>query len=783
MIKRPLVWVLAAYVAGIYLSWQKFPLTFTIIVIFILLIVIYLFMYRVDNIRVSRLDKFLWSLPFFLLLGSGTMQEQLQQPELSKVFEQELTCELTGRITMIVEKQSSRTIYLHNNKIILTGERPYLCENVIVYTKDDQKYLIGNQLTIKGTLQKFTVATNPGQFNEQLYYQIENIDYKMNAEDIVITDSGYSKYQAILGRIKAKLIKVYATILSDKESGTLIAMLLGEKYLLTDEIKQLYQANGISHILAISGLHVSLIGMFIFAILKLLKFPITMATFLSIFFIYSYGVLTNFSVSTNRAVVMMVVSLLSILPGKTYDMLSAMALSAFIILLQNPLQIFSAGFLLSFGAVFGIAVLFPCLKRLFPYKNTILDGLFISFCAQLTTTPFVIYFFYQFPVYSIVTNLIILPFVSVLTLTSIFAGIAGVIYLPLGVFMIGGANYILRLYEWICRLGSSVPGNLITVGKPDLLRLLLYAALITIFIWSVKHYENKFLILIPLVALLLLIIPKGNVGLEVTFLDVGQGDSIYMKSRSGTTYLVDGGSTDIKKVGKYRLQPFLLSQGTDCLDYVIMTHSDSDHINGLMELMENGQIKIKQLLLPYINNKDDAYIELEKLAVEKGIMIQYIKTGDIIKDGTIRIICLHPSDNYTAPTANSYSTVLSINYGEFDMLLTGDLQEDGETMVMKLIQKEEIWRKYGLCSPKEYEVLKVAHHGSKYSSTKEFLELTSPGFSIISCGKVNIYGHPHEETLERLNDINSTLEITYEVGAITIKTDGSKMELLEYLKP
>jgi competence protein ComEC len=740
LIKRPLVWILGAYLIGMYLAWQGLSLPLIMLFILSYCLVIYLFLFKIKNRLLNRRDKFLWSLPVLLILGMMSMKGQLAKPELYKMFEEKIPCELTGQISMIVKKQWGKALYVNNNTISIQDGNQYMCETVIVFCYDDvleSNYLVGNQITIRGTLRKFSKATNPGQFNEELYYQIENIDFKLEADSIKLADAGYSKLNYVLGRMKSRLIRVYETMLSEKESGALIAMLLGEKYLLGDEVKQLYQENGISHVLAISGLHISLIGMFIFQLLKKLKLPIIAATFGSIFFIYCYGIMTNFSVSTNRAIIMMVVMLLSALIGKTYDMLSATALSALIILMQNPLQILSAGFLLSYGAILGIAVILPCLKKLFPSKNALVNSLFISLSAQAATTPFVIYFYYQFPIYSILTNLIILPFVTILMLTSILAGIVGAICLPLGIFLIGGTNYILKFYEWICRIGSNVPGNLITVGRPDAIRLYLYAALLLLFLWLVKRFGRKYSVLLLAAAFVILLIPLRGIGLEITMLDVGQGEAIYMETGSGTTFLIDGGSTDIKKLGTYRLRPFLLSQGTDCIDYAIMTHSDNDHISGLTELIENELIEVRNLMMPDISNKDEAYLKLEALAAEKHIPLIYIKTGDVIKDGAVRMICLHPASGYVAPSSNSYSTVLSITYGDFDLLLTGDLEQEGEQSVVNLLNDMEYWSEYEARPVTDYDVLKVAHHGSGYSTGIEFLRLVKPEYSIISCGKDN----------------------------------------------
>jgi competence protein ComEC len=521
--------------------------------------------------------------------------------------------------------------------------------------------------------------------------------------------------------------------------------------------------------------------MFIFGVLKRLRIPLKAATLITIFFIYSYGVLTNFSVSTNRAVVMMVVLLLAALVGKTYDMLSALSLSALIILLQNPLQILSAGFLLSFGAVLGIAVLLPRLKILFPTDHVVINSILISTSAQIATTPFILFFYYQFPSYSLLTNLIILPFVTVLTLTSILAGILGAIYLPLGIFLIGGAAYILKFYELICRVGSNLPGNLITTGKPDPLMLFLYFTLVCIFLRLAKRYQKKYSVLLLVIATGLLLLPKSNAGLEVTFLDVGQGDAIYMENSSGTSYLIDGGSADVTDVGKYRLEPFLKSQGTDKINYAVVSHSDNDHTSGLIQLIEQGKIQVETMLLPYINKKDEAYEELECLAEANGIRIRYMAAGDILKDGNVRIYCLHPGEDYNPSSTNAYSMVLSVRYGDFDLLLTGDLQKDGEQLVTGLLENGELWQDTERPAV-DYEILKVSHHGSKESTLEEFLSQVKPEISIISCGEDNYYGHPHQEVLDRLGQIDSNIRITYKTGAVTIRTNGESMEINNYLK-
>lgn len=838
MVKRPLCPMLAAYAAGICLAWQQISFFYLIMISLIGYILICLLMFGGRLKLLNRHDRFVWLLPLLLLAGYLAMNDRLKKPELYNSFAQETDCELSGEIVKIVESKYYISLYLKDCSVITPNNIEYICEKIIIRDKDRQvdykfpdntyQYRVGNKIRASGKLKKFHAARNPGNFNEQLYYQIEGIFFYLDPDEITITDSSYSRYHLILYTIKKKVKKVFEQLLSGKEAGALSAMLLGEKSLLDEELKRLYQENGISHILAISGLHVGLIAMFFFKLMRKLKCPILPASIITIFFIYSYGILTDFSVSTNRAIVMMVISLLAPISGKCYDMLSSICLSALIILMQNPMQIISAGFLLSYGAVLGIAVIYPAIKQIFmvgnplkeagkekgliaiengkknthatgmkksnilaEVKDKFLSSVIISVSTQLTTIPVLLYFFYQIPVYSIIINLIILPLVTVLVLLAIFGAIAGLIYLPAGVFIIGGASFILKLYELICRLGSALPGNMLTVGRPGWTEFILYCICLCAFLTILRRYKSKAALLLVAAGLLLLIYPKRNDGLLVTFLDVGQGDAIYMESGSGTTYLIDGGSIDVSKAGINRIKPFLLSRGKDVIDYALITHSDKDHTSGLIEIINDGSIKVRHIILPDITVKDESFIKLEELAHQKNIAVGYISAGDSIRDGDMQITCLHPKDGYNPSNSNAYSTVLSLEFHDFSMLLTGDLEADGETMVIEQLSKRKDSGMEDRAADyinhihendiPGYDILKVAHHGSRNSTSEEFLSYVRPMIAIISCGLDNRYGHPHQELLERLDKLKSRYLITYEEGAISLRTDGKKLSVDGYL--
>lgn len=808
MIKRPLVWVLAAYIAGVLLAWCKASLFFIIVTLIAYIFILYLLFVRIQVKFLNKKDRFLWSLPVLLLLGLLAISDRMRPPELDRTFEVKAPCTITGKVTMETDRPQGKVLYLTGCMVSFKNNRQCQAGNIILYTSDSRTFLPGNRIEAAGTVIKLSKPSNPGQFNEYIYYKSENIDYKAYADSIIITDTQASEFRVLLQKVRDSLLITYKRLLQDKEAGTLTAIVLGDRYILSEDIKALYQESGISHILAISGLHVTLIGISIYKLLKKVKAGLIPAAIISASIMVLYGIMTGLSVSTHRAIVMFIVMMLAHLLGRTYDLLSALSLTALIILLQNPLQIFQAGFLFSFGAVYGIAVLYPVIKKLLGFRHALWDMVAVSFTVQAVTLPVLLACFYQFPLYGLIINLIVIPLMSALMLSALSAGIIGLLSLRLGIFLIGGANYILKLYEAICMLNAKLPKSLITTGKPAAGRIILYYILIILFIWGASKYKKKRMALIPLAAIVLLLLPVHKTGLKVTIPDMGQGEAIIINTDKGSTFLIDGGSSDNKKAGTYLLEPYLLSTGIDCVDYAIITHPDEDHISGLMELLSGHKITIHNLVLPDVFSgagltaatsdkmgRED-YEELEKLAYTLGTKILYIDEGDTITEGKLMLTCLFPAKGLYYNSANAYSTVLSLSYGEFDMLLTGDLTSMGEEYILrKYFATEQIGYDStdtnihavdSLSGIREmsdgYDILKVAHHGSKYSTSEEFLKIVKPKLSVISCGKNNRYGHPNRELLERLDDIGSSVAITYESGAITIRTDGKRMMVTKMTK-
>ena len=255
--------------------------------------------------------------------------------------------------------------------------------------------------------------------------------------------------------------------------------------------------------------------------------------------------------------------------------------------------------------------------------------------------------------------------------------------------------------------------------------------------------------------------------LKVTMLDVGQGDAMFLQSAEGINCLIDGGSSDVEQVGKYRIEPFLKSQGIQIVDYVLVTHGDEDHCNGIREMISRREagISIKTIILPVNFQNDTMLVELYKMAREANIEVAALKPGQGLQKGELSIQCLQPgiSDGLEG---NAGSLVLDVRYGEFSMLCTGDVEGEGETLLAERLRGFS------------YQVLKVAHHGSKYSTSIEILKEIDAQIALISVGANNRYRHPHEETIRRLEQYGYQMYQTAKNGAITMETDGNSLTIL-----
>lgn len=665
---------------------------------------------------------------------------------------------ISGKVYKQEIKNEKLLLYL-NETILYQNSSHIKANHIIVYTDQFTQIPNGYKILVKGKAKKFLKASNLGQFNVYLYYKSLNIDFSVVTENITVLEKKENLITNTLYNIRNSLGNNFDLITKkDTENATFKAMLLGDSSEFTGDIKDLYQKGGILHIVCISGTHIGIVGMFLFVLLRRCGTDFRLSCLICIVIVILYGIMTGFGVSAYRAVIMFTIGMLAKIIGRTYDLLSALALASILILIENPYFIMNLGFLLSFGAVLGIGVVAPVINKVFEVKSRIAKDFLTSVSVTIVTLPILLYFYYEFPIYSIFLNLIVIPISSIVLVSGILGCLCAEFSIFLGGFMLGIGSYILKLYELLCTFSLKLPYSSIIIGKPSVIQIIIYYGILFILLYGLKKWTQKYLsfLFLVMIAVIAIRLPQG---FWVTFLDVGQGDGIVIHAKNNTTYMIDGGSSNVNEVGKYRILPFLKAKGIRKLNYSVLTHPDGDHTSGIIELIKSGY-PIDSLVLPEIGIEDEAYKELEQLAIDEGIQLLYLHKGSIIRDEQLQMECLHPYKEYLPKSQNDYSIVLSLQYDGLNMLFTGDLETKGENEVMELLKED-------------YDILKVAHHGSKNSTSSAFLKKLRAEYAIISCGENNRYGHPHEELLERLKDNDMHILTTGREGAITIEVKNN----------
>ena len=892
-----------------------------------------------------------------ILTGAGTGGDAVLPPDGSPV-------RITGRI----DTRTSEVIILQCISLIhkdqtysYSGKLQCELDNMKTamitagaVTGEEESLKIGQQIILEGTFSHFATATNPGEFDVQRYYAAKGIGGRVRQSQILAVGEKYSFLREKLYGFRQVLHDRLAEVFPAKEASVMQTLLLGEKEELDAEVKALYQKNGIAHILSISGLHITLLGMGVYRLLKRLGLPVRAAAVGGAMLLLIYGVMVGMSVSASRAIGMYLLQMLGIFVGRTYDMLTGLGLMALLLVLQEPERLCDVSFLMSFGAVLGICILTPVLSgdgrerdadaelevkgisawpvwlrtvadifgdsayernkyregwRKVAYEgiqrivSAVKGGFAASVGVILFTLPVQLWFFYEIPVYSVLLNLLVLPFMSV-----VVAG--GILSLIPGLGLVGTVDcLILWWYEWICGRFAQLPGAIWCVGRPEVWQIICYYVGIFLLVFGreyveawkkrgtygeknvpgdrlhfartlwclitrgadesirnrkkdcngemIQHSDRRFgicptgvqnalakfrcawqgamtymnrvphLIAVVMILGLLIGLLTGNFDCwsRVTFLDVGQGDGIVVETGQGA-YLFDCGSTSRKNIGEYVLKPYLKSRGIRSLRGVFVSHPDEDHMNGVIELLENGAdwgIVVEQLFLPAIaeGKRTESFATLLAAAEAAEVPVSYIKCGDEIRDSQLRLLCLHPEENTTLADANAYSECFyvevfakkmkqeaiddrkandasggsamegsgengsfagpgerkdfRVNDGKINILLTGDVEGEGERQLMQELQEQRGQREFRV------DILKVAHHGSGYSTGTEFLATASPATAIISCGRNNSYGHPHAETLQRLEDARVPWYGTMDYGALTVTVDSHGNRLRGYL--
>lgn len=670
-----------------------------------------------------------------------------------------------------MEVQQSK-IYLKN--VSVYEKSTYKCiknvSGIICYASGEAWPKIGSKVWIEGKFKNFQKATNPGEFDGAFYYQILKLSGEVKGARILKESKEYHKFEEMLNMVNAHFERRIESSFSEEAQGIMKTMILGNNKELDPEIKEGYKDAGILHLLSVSGLHISIVGYGVYKLLRKIGLGNWVSAFMGIGLILSYGIMIGMGISAFRAIFMFLVQMLGKCIGRTYDLLTALGLAGLILLLDQPLYLFHSGFQLSFGCVVSIAVFCPLIQKERKAETKgekLMDAFLFSAGITIATLPVFLWFYYEVSLIGMFLNLIVIPLMSLI----MYGGI-GVLLLPQGlrifqVPIVWMNELILKLYWWLCENGNQIPFSKVILGRPEGWQMIVYLlGILGLILFHKKiKYCYRWIIIAGLTLILIFPVPGE---FQITFLDVGQGDGICLETKEGEVYLFDGGSSSKKNVGEKIMIPYLKFRGITRIEGIFLSHSDADHISGILELLQDGKgIAINTIYIPGIarESQQKEFRDIALLCAEKGVKLYSIYSGMTLRKGALEITCLNPPKEF-AGESNAGSEVFYIQYHNFTGLFTGDVEGQGEELLMEQLKRKGL---------EKITLLKVAHHGSSNSTKTELLNILRPRMAVISCGKNNSYGHPHAELLERLEQEQTRIYRTDEEGAITVTVSPKKV--------
>ena len=598
---------------------------------------------------------------------------------------------------------------------------------------------LGDEISVSGKIKVPSNNTVPNQFNYKRYLLNNNIFYTVTAKSVTKTANNTNVIYYLKGKINERIDKItYA-------NEYLKIFILGDTSSLDEETSKSYQQNGVSHLFSISGMHISLFAAIILYVMKRISYNNYYNYSIVISFLIFYSLLVGSSPSVIRSLTMYILFVINKLFNLKIKNLDIMCFVLTIMLIINPYYLYNISFQYSYLISFSLVLFSYKLKSI---KNKIMKSLYTSFISFLVSFPICIYNFYQVNVFSIILNIFLIPFVSII-----------IFPLSLVCFIIPKLSVILNIFTSILQFVSltiyKYKIGQIVFSKPSIIIVLIYYILIYLFIYNKK---NIYLLIIIVSHKLY---PLIDSSFTVTYLDVGQGDSIFIKypHNQGNILIDTGGIVNSNyQVAINKTIPYLKSFGVTKLDYLILTHGDYDHMGDSNVLVNNFKVKNVVFNCGPINTLEK---ELNKLLKEKQIPSYYCINKISIKNNKLEFLNTKHYDN-----ENDNSNVIYTNYNNYRFLFMGDAG---------LSKEKDILKKYNLES---IDFLKVGHHGSNTSSSEEFITNIHPKYSLISVGKNNKYGHPKESVLKVLS--NSKVYRTDLNGSIEIKISNNKYMIKTY---
>lgn len=691
---------------------------------------------------------------------------------------------LSGTVVSIPEEHEDRTSFvLDAEKLEKEGKSFTVTGKVQASIYGGGGHVdYGDRLKVYARMVVPRGSKNPGGFDYQQFLKHKGILVTARIKnDLFIADkikgAGNPFLEWIYDWRKMLINKINENFVFPN-SSMLVATLFGERSSLTEEIENAFKHSGTYHIFAISGFNIGLVGFIFYMLFRVIGCNPSIASFPSIIAVVFYSMLAGMQPSVKRAMIMAVVYFVSVIIKRENDLYNTLCIAAFIILVIEPNAVFDVGFVLTFAATFFIIYLTPKLNNVlefipFMYVRGLVSA---SLSAQIGVTPVLAFYFNNISLTGVFANLVAIPIASLIFGTGIFFLFCLSFPSILLSYAVEALDLMISSMLWVVEYFSSLPFSYIRVFTPGLFEISLFYILIFLIVYS----KGRKLLQAGLIAFTVILTcsfctnpfpASGSDELRITFIDVGEGDSAFIKFPDGKTALVDGGGTydDKFDVGEQVVTPYLLFSRIKTIDYVILTHPHPDHMNGIKAVLNNFRVK-NFLEGCATDNSNSNYSLIKEMINEKNIPQKRIMSGEELKIGKdISIRFLNPSEklcereNGFLRNMNNQSLVFQVIYKKVKILFSGDIEKEAiEDMVSRDINIKST-------------VIKVPHHGGKVSANFELVKRVSPKIAVVSVGANNPFDHPSVKTMEDYKKSGAKIYRTDINGAVMLRTDGIRV--------
>lgn len=649
---------------------------------------------------------------------------------------------------------------------------------VMIQSKSDHIFQCGDKVKLNGKIHLPHNYQNPAMFDQVMALKERGITATMGAKAMTLEQRfmGFSLPTAV-AELRAQVTDAMAQAMAPGDAAVLNGMLFGGYDGISSDLIHNFADTGIIHILSVSGAHIVLVAGAAALICSLFHVGPVITAAVCAILIIGYSLLAGMVPAVTRSLFMGLLALLAVWVGRARDSSQALLMTALLLLFYQPLWIYDVSFLLSFAATGGIVWFSHRLREKLSFLPAPLAlSIAVTIAAELGVLPIMAYYFNQLPLFSLLANLVIVPILE-LTIVGALAGAVLTLLLP--------AFYLLPRLIFVCcslavgfsvsltKLLASWGGQLYLPPVHLFTGFIYYLGIFYLFgyrsrsILSAREVWGRYRLIVVMSCCLLCIggclYAQWPNPVTVHFIDVGQGDATLVITPHGRAVLIDTGGiigeNNHFDVGERVVVPYLKHYGVTVLDYLIVTHGHQDHAGGAAAIA--ALLTVKQAFIAK-EPPSPPILGLEKAMNHKHLIIT--RQGQkILLDG-VSFEVIYAAESAADKPGNEVSSVIRISYGPTSFLVTGDLEAAGEQELLKL----------GVCP---VTVLKVGHHGSKNASTADFLAALHPRYAIISVGYENRFGHPHNETLQRLHDEHVQIYRTDEKGAIVFTLDGQELSI------